>query len=133
MKGTERDSLPRCRFRRERYEVVPVMKGFKDEVKFFLRRFIELNRTSGADLWTMSVESNGESLRAGKPEILLQTPFNERTPAFSPDGVRIAYSSGETGTLEVYVREYPDKGGEIQISNSRTADTRSGGRRRGEI
>ena len=46
-----------------------------------------------------------------------QTAFNEGQPAFSPDGRWIAYSSNESGTIQVYVRAYPDKGGKWQISN----------------
>jgi dipeptidyl aminopeptidase/acylaminoacyl peptidase len=79
--------------------------------------YVEFNRASGADLWTLSVERDGESLRAGEPQIFLKTPYNERAPAFSPDGRWLAYSSDETGIIEVYVREYPDHGGKIQISN----------------
>ena len=48
-------------------------------------------------------------------------------PAFSPDGRWIAYRSIESGTSEIYVRAFPDKGGKWQISNSggetRLADT----------
>jgi serine/threonine-protein kinase len=79
--------------------------------------FTEVNSRSGADIWTLPIESDGESLRPGKPAMFLGTNFNERTPAFSPDGRRIAYSSDETGILEVYVRNYPDQGGKVQISN----------------
>ena len=69
------------------------------------------------DLWTVPVESDGAALRAGKPEIFLQTPFDERDPAFSPDGHWLAYSSNESGAAEVYVRAFPDQGGRWQISN----------------
>jgi len=39
-------------------------------------------------------------------------------PAFSPDGRWLAYASSESGIYEVYVRAYPDKGSQWQISNS---------------
>lgn len=55
--------------------------------------FVEGNPASGADLWTAPVESDGAGLRAGKPEIFLQTSFNERMPMFSPDGRWVAYLS----------------------------------------
>jgi eukaryotic-like serine/threonine-protein kinase len=61
--------------------------------------------------------SDGASLRAGKPEVFLQTQFNERQPSFSPDGRWLAYSSDESGTYQVYVRAFPDRGGKWQISN----------------
>jgi dipeptidyl aminopeptidase/acylaminoacyl peptidase len=70
------------------------------------------------DLWTVSIENDGASLRAGKPELFLRTPFNEMAPAFSPDGRWIAYQSNESGITEVYVRAFPDQHGKRQISNS---------------
>ena len=44
------------------------------------------------------------------------TSFQERGPAFSPDGRWLAYSSNETGRGEVYVTPYPGPGGRITIS-----------------
>jgi Tol biopolymer transport system component len=57
-------------------------------------------------------------MKAGKPEVFLQTPASELYPAFSPDGRWIAYRSNESGADEVYVRAFPDKGGKWLISNS---------------
>jgi eukaryotic-like serine/threonine-protein kinase len=73
-------------------------------------------RTQG-DLWTMAIESNDVGLQAGKPEVFLQTPADERYPSFSPDGKWLAYTSDESGTYQIYVRAFPDKGGKWQISN----------------
>lgn len=42
--------------------------------------------------------------------------FAEMAPRFSPDGKWIAYSSGESGRREVYVRPFPGPGGKWQIS-----------------
>ena len=39
---------------------------------------------------------------------LLETPAAEGEPAVSPDGRWLAYTSAESGTLEVYVRPFPD-------------------------
>jgi Tol biopolymer transport system component len=58
------------------------------------------------------------ALRAGKPEVFLQTPADERYASFSPDGRWMAYASDESGTFQIYVRAFPDKGGKWQISNS---------------
>jgi Tol biopolymer transport system component len=69
-------------------------------------------------LWTVSLESDSAGLHAGKPEVFLQTQADERYPSFSPDGRWIAYRSDESGTDQVYVRAFPDKGGKWQISNS---------------
>gem|GEM_PF-4911105 len=57
------------------------------------------------------MESDSVGLRAGKPEVFLQTQAYERTPSFSPDGRWLAYASDESGTFQVYVRAFPDKGG----------------------
>ena len=73
--------------------------------------------SGGFDLWTMPLESDGAGLRGGKPEVFLQTAFDERVPKFSPDGRWLAYASNESGSFQVYVRAFPDKGGKWQISN----------------
>src|ERR1019366_5803970 len=74
--------------------------------------------TGGYHLWTVPLESDGAGLHAGKPEVFLQTPADERYPSFSPDSRWMAYRSDESGTFQVYVRAFPDKGGKWQISNS---------------
>jgi serine/threonine-protein kinase len=80
--------------------------------------FMELSSGTGYDLWTVLLESDSAGLRAGKPEVFLQTPAMEMYPSFSPDGRWMAYASNESGTFQVYVRAFPDKGGKWQISNS---------------
>jgi Tol biopolymer transport system component len=48
---------------------------------------------------------------------LLHTTFLEGSPAISPDGRWIAYSSNETGRNEIYVRPFPDvERGKSQVS-----------------
>jgi Tol biopolymer transport system component len=78
----------------------------------------EVNPVTAYDMWTVTIESDGGGLRAGKSEVFLQTPANERSPSFSPDGRWLAYYSDESGTYQVYVRAFPDKGGKWQISNA---------------
>src|SRR5712692_10007581 len=80
--------------------------------------FMEQSPETGFDLWTVPLENESAGLRAGKPEPFLQTPFNERHGSFSPDGRRMAYASDESGSYQVYVRAFPDKGGKWQISNN---------------
>ncbi len=65
---------------------------------------------TGNDIWMLPME--GER----KPEPFLETPFNELSAAFSPDGRWIAYHSDESGRHEVYARAYPGPGGKWQIS-----------------
>ncbi len=80
--------------------------------------FHEQDLKTSYDLWTVPIVSDGAGLRAGKPEVFLQTPADERAPAFSSDGRWLAYMSDESGTYQIYVRAFPDKGGKWQISNS---------------
>ena len=78
--------------------------------------YVERSATSN-DLWTVPLASDGAGLHAGKPELFLQAPANERA-FFPPDGRWLAYSSNESGTTQIYVRAFPDKGVKWQISNS---------------
>ena len=49
---------------------------------------------------------------------LLTTSFNEYRPALSPDGRWLAYSSDESGQIEIYVRPFPAVGtGKWQVSS----------------
>jgi Tol biopolymer transport system component/predicted Ser/Thr protein kinase len=71
--------------------------------------FAEVGVDTGRyNLWTLPLGvSDPEHPKPGKPELFLRTPFDEREPAFSPDGRWIAYSSAESGRFEVYVRPFP--------------------------
>lgn len=61
--------------------------------------FMELNPTTGWDLWMVS--------ESGDARPLLATRANESVPTFSPDGKWIAYVSDESGRRDVYVRPFP--------------------------
>jgi Tol biopolymer transport system component/predicted Ser/Thr protein kinase len=80
--------------------------------------WLESASTSGWELWAVLVEQDGAGLRAGKPELYLRNSFDNRYPAFSPDGHWIAYTSNEGGTYQIYVRAFPDKGGRWQVSSA---------------
>ncbi len=80
--------------------------------------FRERGAETGYDLWTMPMESDASGLRGGTPEMFLGTQFNEQHPAFSPDGQWLAYTSNEAGTDQIFVRAFPDSGGQWQISDS---------------
>jgi Tol biopolymer transport system component len=70
--------------------------------------YAELAMDTSFDLWTLPLDvSDAEHPKPGKPELFLRTPFDEREPAFSPDGRWIAYSSAESGQYDVYVRPFP--------------------------
>jgi len=57
-------------------------------------------------------------LKAGNPELFQRTIFGDRGASFSPDGRWLAYSSSESGSSQVFVRAFPDKGGQWQISTN---------------
>src|SRR6266850_1021175 len=45
-----------------------------------------------------------------KEYLILNSPFNEQTPALSPDGRWLAYTSDETGNYEIYVQSFSADG-----------------------
>jgi serine/threonine-protein kinase len=51
-----------------------------------------------------------------KTERFLETPSFEDAPQFSPDGRWLAYTSDESGRMEIFVKPYPGPGGKWQIS-----------------
>src|SRR6185295_16508256 len=63
------------------------------------------------DLWVLPLSDER------KPVRYLQTDFAERSGRFSPDGRWVVYVSNASGKNEVYVRSFPDQGGQWQISN----------------
>jgi serine/threonine-protein kinase len=96
--------------------LLPAVTSFTPDGKRFALRL--LTSESGDDLWTVPLEGQDAGLRAGKPEVFLQTPFYEAQGAFSPDGRWLAYTSNANGSLQVYVRSFPDTGGMWQVSDS---------------
>jgi Tol biopolymer transport system component len=58
-----------------------------------------------------------DPVAGGEPAPYLTTPFDEGSPAPSPDGRFVAYVSNEPGVPEVFVQPFPDpSGGKWQIS-----------------
>jgi eukaryotic-like serine/threonine-protein kinase len=53
----------------------------------------------------------------GKPEPVINTPFEDSSAVLSPDGRFIAYVSDETGRNEVYVRPFKGAGVRVQVSS----------------
>ncbi len=78
------------------------------ENKFLL--FTDYGPLGKGDIWVLPLE--GER----KPRPFLQTPANEFDGRFSPDGKWVAYSSDESGQLEVYITAFPGPGGKWQVS-----------------
>ena len=74
--------------------------------------------SAGYDLYTVAIENDGGTLKASAPEELLKTPADERYPSFSPDGRWMVYTSDESGTFQVYVRNFPGLGRKVQVSST---------------
>jgi len=79
--------------------------------------FTEERPGSGSDLMVMPIDigANGFA-KVGAAEELIVTPAHDDTGRFSPDGKGIAYTSDESGRNEVYVRPFPARGGQWQVS-----------------
>ena len=70
-----------------------------------------------SDLFTAFIQGDPDKPNLGPPELFLGSPANEATPAFSPDGRWIAYTSDDSGVPEIFVRSFADPAGRWQISN----------------
>jgi serine/threonine-protein kinase len=64
--------------------------------------FMETMDLENVDIWALSLD--GEP--TARP--LMAESYSEYDPAISPDGRWIAYSSNESGRIEVYVRPFPN-------------------------
>ena len=67
---------------------------------------------NGWDIWALPLQGDR------KPVPVLQTPFNEQSPQFSPDGKWVAYESNESGADQVYIQSFPPSGGKWQVSTN---------------
>jgi len=71
---------------------------------------------------TMGINPFGRihAIRLGvddEPAMLIDTEYDETSPALSPDGRWLAYESSESGQMEIYMRPFPDVNtGRWQIS-----------------
>ena len=70
---------------------------------------------TAADLWYLERNEDGSGW---EPHPLLQTPFHEVAPRFSPDGRYVAYVSNESGQNEVYVQPFPEGGRKVTVSSN---------------
>jgi len=76
---------------------------------------IELN----GDVWLIDMARNRRVVH------LIDTPFHEANPAFSPDGRWLAFTSNESGRTEVYVQAF-EAGESPRLAGERHLISRSG-------
>lgn len=78
------------------------------------RRMAHSSRISGSapesGLYTVSIRATSDGLSAGTLRAFFKDSNVTRHPSFSPDGRWLAYTSNESGSSEVYVRAFLDKG-----------------------
>jgi serine/threonine-protein kinase len=74
--------------------------------------FFEATPRTGGDL--LQVALGG----AHQVTPLRQSKFDERNGVVSPDGRWLAYESNSSGSLEVYVRPFPNDGSHVQVSTA---------------
>ena len=80
-----------------------------------------LNLKTKKDLWLLPMSGDRQ------PFPFLQTEFDEMQAQFSSDGKWIAYTSNESGALEVYVQTFPASGGGSGGSRLAEDASRTGG------
>jgi eukaryotic-like serine/threonine-protein kinase len=69
-----------------------------------------IDQTHGRELWILPL--TGER----RPYRFYQSEFSDRHGMFAPDGKWIAYTSTETGDMEVYVQPFPATGEKWKVS-----------------
>jgi serine/threonine-protein kinase len=73
---------------------------------------------TGTDVMRLPIDtSDPDNPKPGIPEAVLKTAAYESTPAVSPDGKWLAYTSNESGHNEVYVQAFPQPSGKWQVSS----------------
>jgi len=78
----------------------------------FLLYYLDGGKT-GADLWALPMTGADRN-----PIAVANTPFEEVTGEFSPDGRWVAYETNESGRFEVVVQPFPNPTGKWQVSTS---------------
>ena len=68
--------------------------------------------TTGYDLWMLPLSGQGEGAA------FIDSDFNEFMGMFSPDGRWLAYVSDESGSPQVYVTAFPERGRKWQVSTN---------------
>jgi serine/threonine-protein kinase len=95
--------------------------------------YVAANPATGEDVMILPLEGDeGRGWKAGQATAFVSSPARDRSPAFSPDGRWLAYSSNESGADQVYVRPFPGPGARVTVSSA-GGNTSSWSRTRPEI
>jgi len=73
--------------------------------------------TGRQSLAMVTLERDGEQIKAGEPTTLVGGPFLKANARISPDGKWMAYAANNTGGFEIYVQPFPGPGERVQVSN----------------
>ena len=90
---------------------IKVPQGWSKDGRFFL--YYEVDPKTGRDLKVL--ELNGKERRS---RVVANTPFDETTAEFSPDGRWVAYQTDESKRFEVVVQPFPDASAKWQVSTN---------------
>ena len=93
----------------------PQVPGSWDSTSRFLA-FEEVSGETKSDVMILPIEKPvGADWKAGKPYQFAASQYDERQPAFSPDGRWIAYVSNQSGRNEIQVRPF-NGSGQVTVS-----------------
>jgi Tol biopolymer transport system component len=78
-----------------------------------LLMYEQLEDDGTAGLWLLPYPPSPD----GKPELYLNGQTNLSNAQFSPDGKWVAYTSAESGQLQIYVQSFPSSNTKVQVSD----------------
>jgi Tol biopolymer transport system component len=79
--------------------------------------FTEQAAPDNFDIGLLPIDGNeAAGWKVGTPRLMLNGPYIEAEPTFSPDGRWLAYVSFESGLPQIYVRSFPGLQGRSQVS-----------------
>ncbi len=93
-------------------DAIEYVDSWSPDGKYILYARSDPRRKPGWDIWALPLF--GER----KPFAVVESEFNKETPAFSPDGKFLAYTSDESGSWEVYIVPFPRGEGKWQVSSN---------------
>jgi Tol biopolymer transport system component len=92
-------------------KVVKVANSWSPDGRYLVYTAVPEAPGSKANLWLLSVADR-------KASPLVRTESDEVAGAFSSDGRWLAYASNESGRFEIYVKTFPELGGNWQVSTA---------------